>query len=206
MQVKGKSVLLTAGGSACATLLGFWAMQRGAEQVTGIYRSPNRVRRMRHLGIIPLTIDDERAIRDAAAEADLTFDALGGPVASSLLASMTSGSEFISYGLLSGKPISFLHPPRARYARFHLRDELPKLTPQDWQRQFELLWPLIREAGLPEVRVFSLSDWAQAVRHSSVPGAQKALIDFVGSHRDEVLSRCATVCPGPYKPSPVPSK
>jgi hypothetical protein len=59
------------------------------------------------------------------------------------------------------------------------REVLPKCNgPSRQPRALRVLWPLIGEAGQPDMRVFRLADWTQANQHSSIPGAKKAVIDF----------------------------
>lgn len=176
--VLGKRVLLTGAGSTCANLLGLWAQQQGATKVIGIYRSSGREKALRKLGIKPVRIDDYSAINNAAKDIDITFDALGGPIATSILRSMKSESIFVGYGLLSGQQLAPATRPRACYHRFHLRDELQTLTTHQWQQQFNAIWPRLREAELPDVRIFPLTDWRKAIDYAKVPGNNKPMLDF----------------------------
>ncbi|MDJ0929578.1 hypothetical protein [Breoghania sp.] len=176
--VAGKRVLLTVSGSSCATLLGHWALLQGAVEVVGVYRSSERVARMRTLGIVPVSGEDAGAIEAAARAADVTFDAVGGDLGSKVLAAMRMGSVFVGYDLLSGQPVV---PPailRAGFERFHLRDDLAEMTPAVWQVQFDRLWPLLRQVEFPEVQVFVLEDWKAAIRAFREAGGAKPLIDF----------------------------
>lgn len=174
----GKRVLLTGAGSTCANLLGGWAKRQGALGVTGIHRSARRADDLRRLGIQPLQIDDRPAIESAAARADLTFDALGGALGTAVLESMPSGSTFIGYGLLSGRPLAPSRPSHARYRRFHLRDELSAMEPRDWQQQFDAIWPRLRFSALPEPRLYPLADWRAAVADFAEPGRRKPVLVF----------------------------
>ncbi|KAB2528348.1 alcohol dehydrogenase, partial [Enterobacter hormaechei] len=58
----GKTVLLTAAGSACAFLLGQWARQAGAEAVYGIHRSPVHAQRLAEMGIVPIAQHDTTSV------------------------------------------------------------------------------------------------------------------------------------------------
>lgn len=176
--VLGKRVLLTGAGSTCANLLGLWAQQQGATKVTGVYRSSGRAKTLRKLGIEPLRIDDNSAIANAAKDVDITFDALGGPISTSILESMKNNSVFVGYGLLTGQQLAPVIRPRACYHRFHLRDELQTLTSQQWQQQFQAIWPRLRETELPGVRIFPLTDWREAIDYSEIPGNTKPMLDF----------------------------
>lgn len=176
--VAGKHILLTGAGSSCASFLGQWALGQGAASVTGVYRSPGRVAGLNKAGIAPVSLSDSDAIKAMAERADLTFDALGGPVASSIVETMKPGSHFIGYGLLTGLPLSPKKRPLTTYHRFHLRDPLAQMTPEVWQQQFDALWPLLRKTGFPDVQLFPLSDWHQAIEHAMRPDALKPVLDF----------------------------
>lgn len=176
--VVGKRVLLSGAGSTCAELLGRWAQEQGAAKVQGIYRSDSRVKRLIACGIEPVSMNDIHAVRVAASEADLAFDALGGLVGSIVIDAMRDDTVFIGYGLLSGQSIKPSGRPRARYQRFHLRDSLATMTPGTWQRQFLRLWHALSRADLPPVQVFAVDDWQRAVEQSARPGATKPMLRF----------------------------
>lgn len=176
--VRGKRVLLTGAGSTCAELLGVWADQQGAAAVQGVYRSAGRAARLLARGIELVALDDLPAVTGAASRADLTFDALGGPVGSAVLQAMREGTDFIGYGLLSGQALRLSGQPRATYHRFHLRDTLATLTALEWQRQFTQMWPALASAGLPPVEVFALKDWKKALEQTERPGAAKPVLSF----------------------------
>ncbi len=176
--VAGKRVLLSGAGSACAELLGRWALERGAACVRGIHRSELRMHRLIACGIEPISIDDIRTVTAAAGDADLVFDALGGPVGSIVLDAMRERTVFIAYGLLSGQGIRPSGTPRARYERFHLRDSLATLSPDTWQRRFQRLWPALLRLDVPPVQVFALDDWRSAVEQTSRAGTAKPMLRF----------------------------
>lgn len=176
--VLGKRVLLTGAGSTCANLLGLWAQQEGAAEVIGVYRSSGRAKELRELGIEPLRISDNSTINHIAKNVDVTFDALGGPIATSILESMKDNSIFVGYGLLSGQQLAPVIRPQARYHRFHLRDELETLSTREWQQQFHAIWPRLRETGLPGVRIFPVTNWREAIDYFSIPGNEKPMLDL----------------------------
>ncbi|MFB4204982.1 hypothetical protein KBTX_01521 [wastewater metagenome] len=176
--VRGRRVLLTGAGSTCAALLGAWARFDGAVAVYGIHRSPGRAAGLAERGILPVSQDDHRTLDRLAAEVDLTFDALGGPLATRILGRMKPGSAFIGYGLLSGRPVAPSRSNRARLHRFHLRDELAVMDAATWQQAFRGLWPRLRQTALPEPSRFALAQWRDAIRHFSIPGTTKPLIRF----------------------------
>jgi NADPH:quinone reductase-like Zn-dependent oxidoreductase len=163
--VRGKTVLLTAASSACAGLLAQWARMQGAKAVYGVYRSGNTER----FDVIPVDINDRVGLRGAASKADVVFDAVGGELATLLLRSLRPGSQFISYGLLSGEPYQ-MGDGAVLPQRFHLRDTLG-VTPVDvWQGWFRDLWKMLEGIWLPEVSLFDLADWQTALREFAVPG------------------------------------
>lgn len=173
---RDRHVLLTGAGSACAGLLGQWALQQGARSVTGIYRSDNRRAELEALGIRPVPLADTSAVKAAAATADLAFDALGGEAGSAILNAIPAGSAFVSYGLLSGRPVLAEAQARGRHARFHLRESLGPLAPEEWQALFRDLWPLLRTAHMPDTDVYPLEDWQRALAAYARPGARKPLL------------------------------
>lgn len=176
--VGGKRVLLSGAGSACAALLGRWALQAGAVEVAGIYRSPARRAGLEAQGIRPIPQADHPQITEAAARADITFDSLGGPIGTRVLERMRPGSHFIGYGLLSGQSIRPDRPPAAGFHRFHLRDAQAALRPADWQQAFADLWPLLRAAPMPPVRIFPQAEWRAALAASAEPGGDKVMLRF----------------------------
>ncbi|WP_286174067.1 alcohol dehydrogenase [Rhodobacter sp. NTK016B] len=176
--VSGRRVLLSGAGSHCASSLARGALSQGAASVQGIYRSPARRTELLARGVEPVAMDDLPAIREAARRADVTFDALGGPVATAVLEAMRPGSDFVGYGLLTGEPLRPQSPPRAGYHRFHLRESQAAMSPRDWQDAFAAIWDDLRASPPPEGRRFALSDWRAALHSVGEPGAPKPLLDF----------------------------
>lgn len=169
--VEGCDVLLTAAGSNCARLLAQWALCCGARSVTGICRSAHHREALTAMGVHVLDQEDHAAIDAAAACAERVFDATGGRLADRLLAHMPPDGVFVTYGLLSGVPISPVHMS-ARVRRFHLRDHIAGLDYGEWQSSFETLWALLRDIDMPAVEPFRLVEWRQALhwhdRHAHV--------------------------------------
>ncbi|MBK5949868.1 alcohol dehydrogenase [Rhodobium orientis] len=176
--VRGRTVLLSGAGSSCADYLGHWALRQGAESVIGIYRSKSRVPRMRALGIVPVSMDDGPRVAEAAGKADVTFDALGGPVASRILGLMPNGSTFVGYGLLTREPVLPPDEPQASFCRFHMRDHLVSAASGGMADAFAGIWPLLAGMELPQARIFPARQWRQAIAEAGRPGAQKPILDF----------------------------
>ena len=162
-----RRVLLTAGGSSCARLLGAWALAEGACEVVAVHRSPVHADSLAGLGFRPVAEDDP-ALPVIARECDLVFDAVGGEVAGAILSSMAHG-DFISYGLLSGRPFAWRTEGVGTH-RFHLRDRLETMTDSVWRASFDRLWPLLRAADMPAVRRYPLADWRAALKAFDQPG------------------------------------
>lgn len=176
--VSGKSVLLTAAGSSCANLLAQWALDAGAREVAGVYRSPQRRRALDSLGVRPVSMRRRATLAEAAHRADVVFEAVGGPLAEALLAELRPDAVFVSYGLLSGK--AFAVPAASPVPRrFHLRDSLAAAGPAVWQEWFRELWPLLRRAVMPKAAMFALKDWRRALECFDTPGRQvKPVLDL----------------------------
>lgn len=169
---RGKRVLVTAGGSACAGHLAEWALDAGALEVVAVHRSPGHAAALSAIGARSIAMEHAEEIRSAAARADLVFDAVGGPLGSHILAAMRPDADFISYGLLSGRPIDI--PERGvRPQRFHLRDQLAAVEPGEWQAWFGQLWPMLKRAPLPDIATFPLSEWREALAFFDVPGRRE---------------------------------
>lgn len=173
--VAGRRVLLTAAGSACATLLAHWAFAAGARSVTGIVRSVEHGPALAARGVEPVAMADAAAVTTAAARAEVAFDAVGGPLAEAILAAMPPDGNVVSYGLLSGQPFA-VPASRPALRRFHLRDRLAAVAPETWQGWFRALWPRLPDAPLPGVAAVPLADWRRAL----------ALFDTAG-RRDKPL-------------------
>ena len=178
--VHGKTVLFSGAGSTCADLLGQWALKQGARRVVGLYRSEVRRKRLTDLGIDPMPQTDIANILAVARQSDLVFDSVGGPLGSSILSALPSGSIFVGYGLLSGQPVVVPRTYRAQVQRFHLRDHLPSLASKCFANLFGDLWPEMGKADWPPVRVFDANHWQDAMHAADVPGAPKSILRFPG--------------------------
>ena len=176
--VRDKVVLLSGAGSSCAEHLGRWAIRQGAKRVLGIYRSECRKDRLHLMGIEPISTYDLSAVSNASALADIVFDALGGDVAKSVLELMRGETDFVAYGLLTGKPVMIGAGIRARYHRFHMRDHFSVLAGKGMQTAFSHIWPLLAETPPSPPRVFPAQEWRQALAGIEKPGGQKPILDL----------------------------
>ncbi|WES70118.1 zinc-dependent alcohol dehydrogenase family protein [Superficieibacter sp. HKU1] len=158
----GKTLLITAAGSDCAMLLGQWALMCGVEKVYGIYRSGIHAQTIAHCGIIPIQQDNIASVIRCASESNIVYDAVGGPLAELILNSMQKQGQFISYGLMSGQPYK-IHNAFPAVKWFHIRNYLSGMNVDDWKREFEMLWPLLKHSYLAPAQFYQLKDWKQAI-------------------------------------------
>jgi NADPH:quinone reductase-like Zn-dependent oxidoreductase len=120
---------------------------------------------------------DAMSVQQVAMGADITFDALGGPLASALLAKMRAGAVFVGYGLLTGRPVTTAVNVRASFERFHLRDALRTMTARKFRAYFDALWPLLLETNLPKACVWPAREWRRAIHATTEPGSSKQILD-----------------------------
>ena len=176
--MRDRTVLLSGAGSSCADYLGGWTIRRGARRVIGIYRSENRMRRLRALGIEPVSMHDAAGISAAAVQADVTFDALGGDIANGILGLMPEGTSFVAYGLLTGKSVVISEATKAAYHRFHMRDYLASVAVKGMSDAFADIWPMLAEAAPAEPTVYPARNWRDALAEVRKPGARKPILDI----------------------------
>lgn len=176
--VHGRTVLLSGAGSSCAEYLGRLAIRQGATRVIGIYRSESRTDRLRSLGIEPISMYDQIEVSNAAAQADIAFDALGGDIASGVLGLMRDGASFVAYGLLTGKPVGVHVGTRASYHRFHMRDHLASIAARGMPEVFSGIWQFLADAPPPSSKIFPARDWQKALTEAVRPGGEKPVLDM----------------------------
>ena len=176
--VAGKHLVLTAASSSCASLLGQWALAMGARSVSGIIRSPQHRARLEQAGIYPI-LDTDRALMEKVSQhSDLVFDAVGGELANTLLSVLPGSSTLISYGLLSGRPLTQTRGS-ATVRKFHLREALPTLSVAAWRAAFDEIWQRLPTTSQPLAQRIALNDWREAIAAAGQPGrGGKILLDF----------------------------
>ena len=176
--VAGKHLVLTAASSSCASLLGQWALAMGARSVSGIIRSPQHRARLEQAGIYPI-LDTDRALMEKVSQhSDLVFDAVGGELANTLLSVLPASSTLISYGLLSGRPLTQTRGS-ATVRKFHLREALPTLSVAAWRAAFDEIWQRLPTTSQPPAQRIALNDWRAAIAAAGQPGrGGKILLDF----------------------------
>lgn len=167
--VTNKNIIITAGGSSCAAILIQLAQNFGAKRIVTIYRSPNHLKSLTDMGVIPISIYDDKRIAQYSFNTDYVFDAVGGDLATFMLQALHKQAVFISYGLLSGKLYS-VNKSGVLPIRFHIRDSFPTMTVNQWQNYFSELWLLLPALHLPKVEYFNLNDWPLALTHYNTIG------------------------------------
>ena len=105
-------IVLTAGGSAVARLAALLAIRRGIEVVSLVRSNASaHALKSRLPGVPVIATDDGQWQQELAVVAQgrpirVVLDSVGGPLVGDLVALMASGGTLISYGDLSGQPIS----------------------------------------------------------------------------------------------------
>jgi len=178
--VAGKTVLVTGGGSTCALLLGEWARLHGAAGITIVVRS-ERARAVHAAGGARVVgVDEERELRTAAGSADIIFDGVGGLPGDRILASIRPDARFVSYGLLSGKPLDERRfGPRLE--RFYLR-LAQDLADGVWRDLFVEIWRLLENVRLPEVELFPFENVRDALDYFYTEHRGKKPVLHMGSY------------------------
>jgi NADPH:quinone reductase-like Zn-dependent oxidoreductase len=169
VDIAGKDIVLTAGGSNCARLLGQWALNAGAKNVFSITRSDVHDLTLSELGFVPLRHEDALSMNFAAAAC---FDAVGGSFAVQLMESLPSGSDFVSYGLLSGQPIPAT-PNGIGFRQFHLRNWIHYASAEEILQKFEEVFDRLKTAALPGISEYKWADWPKALNHLSIIGRER---------------------------------
>ncbi len=126
--------MLTAASSSCASLLGQWRWRWRPLGEAGLFARPQHRARLEQAGIYPI-LDTDRALMEKVSQhSDLVFDAVGGELANTLLSVLPGSSTLISYGLLSGRPLTQTRGS-ATVRKFHLREALPTLSVAAWRQR-----------------------------------------------------------------------
>ncbi|VTO22907.1 oxidoreductase [Klebsiella variicola] len=99
---------------------------------------------------------------------DLVFDAVGGELANTLLSVLPASSLLISYGLLSGQPLTQTRGS-ATVRKFHLREALPTLSVAAWRAAFDEIWLRLPTTTQPPAQRIALNDWREAIAAADQP-------------------------------------
>ena len=159
---RDKHVIVTAAGADSALLLMQWAKWLGARSVTSIIRAPYQEALLSSMGIHSIHESEVDLLKGCAQQSEVVYDAVGGPLAETLLSSLPAQSSFVSYGLLSGQPFK-QHLTLAKTHWFHVRNYLPEMNIEQWQAMFKDIWPLLKQSALSKPEEIPFQHWKEAI-------------------------------------------
>lgn len=162
--VKNKNILVTGGGTSCSMLLCQMGLSRGALSITVVNRSRKSKTIYERLGARQISDDLTEDLGKISTQVDITFDCVGGNLANYILGSQNLHARFVSYGLMSGKPVE-----DRRFASkiegFFLRQEQKNYTLTEWTRVFESIWPILTTLELPNIKSFHFEDFRNSLEY-----------------------------------------
>ncbi|MGW4306071.1 zinc-dependent alcohol dehydrogenase family protein [Streptomyces californicus] len=174
-------VLFTAGASSVARMMIRLAHLRGVRCVA-LVRDRRHRRSLMEAGALAVLREDEPALERQLSEIaatrgfEVVADAVGGPVADLALRVLRSHGRFVSYGLLSGLPVT-VRPEDLLFrgitmTGFWLPERLSRLTPGEVGDVMARAAAQLADGTIevPEAETFELSDVRAAVRHSREAG------------------------------------
>ncbi|WP_098008991.1 zinc-dependent alcohol dehydrogenase family protein [Streptomyces sp. sk226] len=174
-------VLFTAGASSVARMMIRLAHLRGVRCVA-LVRDRRHRRSLMETGAFAVLREDEPALERQLSEIAATrgiqavADAVGGPVADLALRVLRPHGRFVSYGLLSGLPVT-VRPEDLLFrgitmTGFWLPERLSRLTPGEVGDVMARAAAQLADGTIevPEAETFELSDVRSAVRHSREAG------------------------------------
>ncbi|OKH98983.1 hypothetical protein A6A06_25620 [Streptomyces sp. CB02923] len=178
---EGELILLTAAASTVARMVIQLAARRGLRCLCVVRDKRHRHSLMAAGAEAVLVQDTERLGQQLAALAEgqgiaAVLDAVGGPVGTHALRSLRDGGRFISYGLLSGEPLT-VAPEELLFRNltmtgFWLPERLGRLPAAHTGRLMRDVTEqlLLGRLTVPAVEHFDLADAASAVRCALRPG------------------------------------
>ncbi|WP_416237252.1 zinc-dependent alcohol dehydrogenase family protein [Streptomyces marinisediminis] len=181
---EGDSVLLTAGASAVSRMTARLARRRGLRCLAAVRRA-EQVAPLEGGDAVPLPAPTGTELAERVREAtegrgvDAALDAVGGSVGGAALRGVRPGGRFVSYGLLSGRPVPV--PPealifhRTRVSGFWLPERLERLERRGEPAVRRVTGDVVAAvaAGLPGLEVaarYDLDSYALALEHAARPG------------------------------------
>lgn len=173
--VQDKNIIITGVGSSLTSILLQWAIENNVKSITGIYRNPKHIPTLINRGIVPLYYKEINKKTSFIKKADFVFDSIGGTIADELLYCLSNETTFISYGLLSGRPISNFNS-LAKIKYFRLRDSLPGLDETGWKKMFTEIWQHMKYTTLPEVCQYDFINYKEAIINNQK--SSKSLLIF----------------------------
>ncbi|MFI2238795.1 zinc-dependent alcohol dehydrogenase family protein [Streptomyces chrestomyceticus] len=178
---EGELLLLTAAASAVGRMVLQLAGGRGLRCLCLVRDERHRPALMAAGAEAVLVQGEERLAEQLAALAEgrgiaAVLDAVGGPTGTLALQSLREGGQFVSYGLLSGEPLTVA--PEELIFRdialtgFWLPERLGRWDAHRTDRLVRQVTGQLLDGRLsvPEVEPYDLADAARAVRHSQCSG------------------------------------
>ncbi|MEU1019071.1 zinc-dependent alcohol dehydrogenase family protein [Streptomyces sp. NPDC005898] len=184
----GATLLLTAGASAVSRMVIHLASGRGVRCLP-VVRHREQAHALTRLGARPLTAGSAGALTEAVrdtvecGQVDAVLDAVGGALGDAALRSLRPAGRFVSYGMLSGRPLS-VRPDDLVFRQvsvcgFWLPARMERLD----EKELGVLTGEVQEAvarGLPGLEVaerYDLADFRTALERTGRPGrAGKVLL------------------------------
>ncbi|MFJ8098632.1 zinc-dependent alcohol dehydrogenase family protein [Streptomyces griseofuscus] len=183
----GDTLLLTAGASAVGRMVIHLASACGARCLP-VVRHREQARALARPGTQPLTVRSASALTEAVRDTvghgrvSIVLDAVGGALGGAALRSLRPAGRFVSYGMLSGRPLA-VHPDDLVFRQvsacgFWLPARMKRLS----ERQLSALTQEIQQSvvrGLPGLEVaerHDLADFRSALEHAMRPGRQGKVV------------------------------
>ncbi|MYX97437.1 zinc-binding dehydrogenase [Streptomyces sp. SID486] len=173
----GDTLLLTAGASAVSRMVIHLASERGVRCLP-VVRHPEQARALTRLGAWPVTVSSAGtlpgAVGDLVEHGQVTavLDAVGGALGDAALRCLRPGGRFVSYGMLSGRPLS-VHPDALVFRQVSMHGFwLPARMERLDDKELSVLTEEVQEAvvrGLPGLEVaerYDLADFGPALDHT----------------------------------------
>ncbi|MGW1649169.1 zinc-dependent alcohol dehydrogenase family protein [Streptomyces eurythermus] len=183
----GDTLLLTAGASAVSRMTVHLAGERGIRCLPVVGR-PEQARALERSGAEPVLADSPDAlagkVRDLTGRhrVDAVLDAVGGDPGGAALRCLRPGGRFLSYGMLSGRPLP-VSPDDLVFRQVSVRGFwLPTALERLDERELARLTRKVEEAvvrGLPGLEVagrYDLADYRSALAHTRRPGRRGKVV------------------------------
>ncbi|GAB3953698.1 zinc-binding dehydrogenase [Streptomyces sparsus] len=182
---RGDTVLLTAGASAVSRMIAWLAPRRDVRCLAATRRA-DQLLALERGGAVPLLARTDTELVERVREAvgsggvDAALDSVAGAMGGAALRCVRPGGQFVSYGLLAGRPLPV--PPEALIFRrvhvsgFWLPERLERLEQQGAAgvRRLRREVSAAVAAGLPGLEVaarYDLGAHALALEHATRPGS-----------------------------------
>lgn len=183
----GDTLLLTAGASAVSRMVIHLASKRGLRCLP-VVRRRGQVRALARLGAQPLTVSSADALAEAVrgtpghGQVGMVLDAVGGALGDAALRCLRPAGQFLSYGMLSGHPLS-IHPDDLVFRQVSVQGFwLPARMEHLGEKELSSLTREVQDAvvcGLPGLEVaerHDLTDFGCALDRAMRPGREGKVV------------------------------